>query len=525
MKKLFITVLLFAAFTANAQDPAYPPAPAAPLNVVKAEYFIDADPGFGLGTDIPFTAATNIPALAATINTAALSAGAHKLYVRTLNAEGKWSVTTVRQFVIDFDPAYPTNTAPLNVVKAEYFIDTDPGFGLGTDIPVTAALDIPALAGSINTASLLAGAHRLYVRTLNAEGEWSITTTRQFTVDFDPAYPATPASPQNITSAEYFIDTDPGFGNGTNIPLTAAVDIAALVANVNTNLLPAGAHRLYIRTSNNEGKWSVTTISQFIVNDDPAYPAAPAAPGNITSAEYFFDTDPGFGNGTSITLTPGVDISNLTFAANTAALSAGTHNLYIRSLDDWSITNVTPFNVDAVLPLRFISFTAAKADDKVLLSWKTADEQNTSHFDIERSSDGIIFEKIATTAAANSNGQHNYQQKDHQPHKGINYYRIKQVDKDGRFTYSAVIRISFNNNQKLLTVYPNPATQFVFIDCAALQGKVQVNIFDMQGRLVLSEQKTNTTLIKINIEKLAAGKYTVITSTGQQFETDIFIKQ
>lgn len=280
-----------------------------------------------------------------------------------------------------------------------------------------------------------------------------------------------------------------------------------------------------MRTKNNEGRWSLISFKQFIVNDDPAYPSSPAAPGNITFAEYFFDTDPGFGNGNSITLTPGVDISNLTFAANTAALTAGTHNLYIRSLDDWSITSVRPFNVDGALPLRFISFTAAKADDKVLLSWKTADEQNTSHFEIERSADGTLFEKIATTAAANSSGLHDYQQTDVHPNKGINYYRIKQVDKDGRFTYSAVIRISFNNGVNMLTVYPNPATQFIVLDFATLQQKVQVKIFDMQGRLVLSEQKTGTQLIKINIEKLAAGKYTAIVSNGAQFETGVFIKQ
>lgn len=424
------------------------------------------------------------------------------------------------------DPAYPpVPAAPLNIVKAEYFIDADPGFGFGTNIPLTAATDISGLAATINTGALPAGAHRLYLRTLNAEGAWALISSRQFVVDFDPAYPAAPAAAQNITSAEYFIDTDPGFGNGTNIPVVAAVDIAAFVANVNTSLLSAGAHRLYIRTRSNEGGWSVTSSRQFIVNDDPAYPAAPAAPGNITFAEYFFDTDPGFGNGTSIALTPGVDISNLTFAANTSALTAGTHNLYIRSLDDWSITSVRPFDVGTALPLKFVHFTAAKVDEKVVLSWKTADELNTSHFEIERSTDGVLFEKIASMPAANSNGLHNYQQADHQPQKGINYYRIKQVDKDGRFTYSAVIRISFNNNESLLSVYPNPASQFVLLDFAALQQKVQVKIFDMQGRLILSEQKTDTQLLKINIEKLAAGKYTAIVSNGKQLETGIFIKK
>ncbi|HRG94083.1 MAG TPA: hypothetical protein PLZ10_14095, partial [Chitinophagaceae bacterium] len=289
MKKLFIILFLAFAVHANAQDPAYPPAPAAPLNLVKAEYFIDTDPGFGLATDIPLTAAQDIPSLAASINTLSLTAGVHRLYVRTLNAEGEWSLSTVMPFVVDFDPAYPTApAAPLNVVKAEYFIDTDPGFGLGTDIPLTAAVNIASLAASINTGSLIIGSHRLYVRTLNAEGEWSLTAVSQFVVDFDPAYPTAPPAPQFVTKMEYFIDTDPGFGAGTDIPVTAATDISGFVAGINTNLLTAGSHQLYIRTKNNEGRWSITGARSFIVDENPAYPASPASPGNISFLEYFF---------------------------------------------------------------------------------------------------------------------------------------------------------------------------------------------------------------------------------------------
>lgn len=161
MKKLLSTIFLFAALYANAQDPAYPPAPAAPLNIVKAEYFIDADPGFGFGTNIPLTAATDIAGLAATINTGLLTAGAHRLYLRTLNAEGAWALISSRQFVVDFDPLYPTAPAAVqNITQAEYFIDADPGFGNGTNIPLTAATDIAGLSAGINTNLLTAGAHK-----------------------------------------------------------------------------------------------------------------------------------------------------------------------------------------------------------------------------------------------------------------------------------------------------------------------------------------------------------------------------
>ncbi|MFN8250673.1 MAG: T9SS type A sorting domain-containing protein [Ferruginibacter sp.] len=525
MKNVFIILLVLVAANAHAQDPAYPPAPAAPLNLIKAEYFIDSDPGFGNGTNIPVTAAVDIPALAASINTAALTAGARRLYVRSLNAEGSWSITSVRQFVVDFDPAYPAAPAtPLNIIKAEYFIDTDPGMGNGTNIPLTAAADISSLAASINTGSLIAGAHKLYLRSLNAAGGWSITSVRQFAVDFDPAYPAAPGAPQNITSAEYFIDTDPGFSNGINIPLTAAVDIAALVGNANTNLLPAGAHRLYIRSRSNEGKWSLTSSSQFIINDDPAYPAAPAAPGNITFAEYFVDTDPGFGNGTAITLAPGVDLSNLNFNANTGALTAGSHVLYVRSLDDWSITSAREFTVAITLPLHFISFTATQKLDAVLLNWTTGSEINTSHFEVEHSADGRLFETIGSTAAASTTGNHDYALYDNSPLRGVSYYRIKQVDKDGRFMYSAVIRVNNSSDIQLL-IYPNPASQYLLVEFAGKQQQVQVNVYDVQGRLVLQQTGSGQSPVKINIEKLPPGKYLLLLKNGESVTTGKFIKQ
>lgn len=525
MKKLFIIVLAFAACTASAQDPSYPPAPAAPLNVVKAEYFIDADPGFGNGTDIPLTAATNIPALAATINTAALSAGAHKLYVRTLNTEGRWSVTAIRQFIVDFDPAYPTNTVPLNVVKAEYFIDTDPGFGNGTDIPVTAALDIPALTGSINTASLLAGAHRLYVRTLNAEGEWSVTSVKQFTVDFDPVYPTVPAAPLTVVKAEYFIDTDPGFGNGNIIPLIAATDLPSLVASINTNLLPAGVHRLYTRSLNAEGEWSNTSFKQFIVNEDPAYPAAPLAPGTITFAEYFFDTDPGFGNGTPITLSPGVDINSLNVPVNTGSLTAGLHQLYIRSFDDWSLTSVKELLVSSTLPIRFISFTGYTENSTTILKWKTDNEVNTLSFDVERSTDGIQFTKIGEVFSANTSGQHEYMYEDSHPVNGVNYYRLKQKDNDGRFTYSAVLRLIYGNNLQKLFVYPNPATTTISINTGTSFGKKVISIYNVQGVKVYEQEFVQVQTVQLNVQALPAGAYKLMVNDGNKNEVVTFIKQ
>ncbi len=354
IKYLSALLLLLCSQLLFAQDPAYPAAASAPLNIIKGEFFVDADPGFGNGTAISFTSGVDISGIPAIIPTAALSAGVHRLYLRTLNAEGEWSITMVRDFIMDFDPTYEVASPPGNLIKAEQFVDSDPGFGNGVDIPLTPGVDIVNIPVTVSTASLLAGTHRVIIRTLNAEGEWSISSTRSFVIDFNPAYPVIPA-PQNIVQAEYFVDTDPGFSNGNNIPLTPGVDLANQNGAINITGLPQGGHRVYLRTLNAEGELAITSSRAFVINEDPFYPVAPAVPGNIIKAEYFFDTDPGFGNGISIAITPAVNIVDLTFAVNTASLGGGTHHLFIRSMDDWSITSIREFEVIAPTPKVVLS--------------------------------------------------------------------------------------------------------------------------------------------------------------------------
>lgn len=352
MKKYLYLLLLSAiSLCAYAQDPAYPPAPPTPLNMVAAEYFIDTDPGFGLGTAISLTPAGNISNANITINVNGLSVGIHRLFIRTRNTEGRWSLVAVKDFLYNQDPVYAAPpAAPQQVTAVEYFIDTDPGAGNGTAIGITPAVDLNNIPAMINTNGLPAGIHRLYIRTRNNEGRWSITNVKDFSVDFNPPYAAAPPAIQNITAAEYFIDTDPGIGQGINIPITPGTNLNNIAATINTNGLSAGTHRLYLRTRSHEGYWSITHVKEFIVNFDPSYPITPAAPQTIIAAEYFIDTDPGPGSGNALPVTPDIDLSNISATINTGVLSVGTHRLHLRTQSTegyWSITNVKEFIVSA----------------------------------------------------------------------------------------------------------------------------------------------------------------------------------
>ncbi|MFT3682914.1 MAG: CARDB domain-containing protein [Ferruginibacter sp.] len=307
-------------------------------NIIKAEYFIDTDPGFGAAVNIPVTASTDVADRSVAVPLNSVGDGFHNLYLRSLDANGKWSITNKLPFF-----KINTNNAVLpNIVKAEYFIDTDPGFGAAANIPVTASPDIADRSYTIPLNTVGDGFHNLYVRSRDANGKWSVTNKLPF-FKINTAIAGKPA----IARAEYFIDIDPGFGAASNIPVDAAADITDRSVVINLNDLADGFHNLYLRSLDETGKWSVTNkLPFFKINTGNA-----VLP-NIVKAEYFIDTDPGFGLAKSIPLSASSNISNLTFSADLTGIAAGFHRFYLRSLDangKWSITNTDTFSISATV--------------------------------------------------------------------------------------------------------------------------------------------------------------------------------
>jgi hypothetical protein len=113
---------------------------------------------------------------------------------------------------------------------------------------------------------------------------------------------------------EYFIDVDPGFGNANDVAVTAAATISGFVFSPDISLLPVGLHQLFVRTRNNNGKWSVSIPQLFYREGTPATP-----PGNLVKMEYFYDTDPGFGSATDVPVTAATTINGLVFTPSMTA--------------------------------------------------------------------------------------------------------------------------------------------------------------------------------------------------------------
>ena len=295
-------------------------------DVTKVEYFIDTDPGFGMGTNIPVAPSNNISNLQFTIGLGSVASGFHTLYIRAGDASNRWSFCQVKMFY----KSMVTSSSLPNITKAEYFFDTDPGFGMGSDIPVVPAANISNFQYAIGLGSVAAGFHTLYIRTKDANNRWSLSQVKMF---YKSAVSS--STVPNITKAEYFFDTDPGFGMGSSIPVTSSPNINNLQVAIGLGTVAGGFHTLYVRAKDDHDRWSLCQVKPFyksVINVGPLP--------QITKVEYFFDGDPGFGMGINVPVTPSTNINNLSFTIDLSSLPLGVHTVWIRAKDannKWSL--------------------------------------------------------------------------------------------------------------------------------------------------------------------------------------------
>lgn len=162
------------------------------------------------------------------------------------------------------------------------------------------------------------------------------------------------------------------------------------------------------------------------------------------------------------------------------------------------------FSISVPLPVDLISFEATPVkNEKVKLNWVTASEENSSHFEVERSPDGENFAKIGiVNSAGNTINIQNYELLDERPFVGSNYYRLRQVDVDGSFSYSETKLVSILPTGQKITVYPNPAKNVIFIDGFETTG--QLVIYDELGKVV---KELNTIESEIDIRSIPSGVY------------------
>lgn len=267
--------------------------------VFSGEYFWDADPGIGNGTALAAIDGSfdeMVEGLMANV-AAPVAAGPHTFNIRIKDSDGQWSppFTTV-VVVTDGSQAAPRT---MNLLEAEYFWDTDPGEGNGASFPAAdGSLDetVEALLAGMIPVPAGPGPHTFNARVRDIDGQWSTP----FTTVVTTRVPEDGNSLREVglVAAEYFWGADPGQGNGTPF---AAAD-GALDESVETLLQsgiavpgPAGPHTFNVRVQDTDGQWS--SVFTTLVHSFEA--AIPPLRG-VIAAEYFWNADPGQGNGTPL---------------------------------------------------------------------------------------------------------------------------------------------------------------------------------------------------------------------------------
>lgn len=167
------------------------------------------------------------------------------------------------------------------------------------------------------------------------------------------------------------------------------------------------------------------------------------------------------------------------------------------------------------LPMELISFTAKAVGSEVLLEWSTATEQNNDHFTIERSQDGESFEEVVRVeGAGNSASTRSYEAIDRHPHVGESYYRLKQTDTDGAYTYSDMVPVNVEAPADLV-VYPNPIGNGQVLNLPPDAGGYELR--DATGRLV------NVVYGATEISGLSSGQYTVRSIEHPELHTQLLV--
>lgn len=388
-----------------------------------------------------------------------------------------------------------------NVVQVEYFVDTDAGYGKNNLLNVTPVQD-GSFPFTVNLSSFLPGYHKLYIRTKDSDGKWSLTARRNIEV-------LSSQSKTTIVRGEYFFDTDPGFDNG--IPVTVITPDSSILQNFSAIAtgLHEGYHKLYGRFLDNQGKWSLTFRRNMEV-----YKSINTL---VTKAEYFFTDDLGVGDCASVTF--GSPSADGTFSSNIPCntIPAGADTLFIRVQDDienkWSITQWKN-GITAALPLTLLNFIVTKQNAVAQINWQTVNEVNTAYFNVQRSTDGTNFTTIGKVLSDISGGlQHDYMYSDGIANirAGKVYYRLQMVDNDGKIAFSKIVYINITAEGLRFTIYPNPAHIYFVIknDNFVDVSNANIVVRDLMGRKLITQKFNNNSEQRINIASLSKGIYMV----------------
>jgi hypothetical protein len=174
------------------------------------------------------------------------------------------------------------------------------------------------------------------------------------------------------------------------------------------------------------------------------------------------------------------------------------------------VDNIYFFN-SSVVPVTLTNFTATKNKNITNINWNTLTEIGNKGFEVERSVDGRNFTSLEFVPSQ-GNTKNNYSTIDKSPKVGVNYYRLKQIDVDGRFTYSSIVSVKFDKEDiASFTFYPNPAKEMLRINVGLIENETAtIKLMNSLGQTVASKtinKSASTSVISFDISTIAKGNY------------------
>jgi cytochrome b involved in lipid metabolism len=491
-------------------DNFYQNTPAAATAINQYSFYVDTvkatkEQAFTFGTTNNNTTAP--PAILLT----GVTSGVHQLYAKVITIDGKPSIMNLGNFYMEGDNRYQnTPAAATNISQYSFYVDTvkaskEQAFTFGNTSNNTTAPPPILLTG------VTSGVHQLYAKVLATDGKPSIMNLGNFYMEGDNLYQNIPAAAPQITRYEFYIDSvrttnkQPlSFGSfATNATSNTPIDLT---------LVQPGTHQLYARVFDVNNIPSIVNLGNFTMEQIYRYQNIASAAPPIANMEYFVDTDPGYSLATPIVVS-GTNVNEVLGSLSVTipnTLPTGIHYFHIRSKQNpWSIDNVIPFTVNVALPVTWLYVRAQLLNAHSQISWATAQETNTSKFEIEHSIDGITFVKVGQQlAAGNSNAVLQYNFTHTKPVTGFNYYRIKQIDTDGSFKYSVIVKVINNENIKQTIIAPNPVVDVLNIVEPAQIFINSIEVYDAKGLLVIRKTiNAETQVYSLPVSDLAKSNY------------------
>ena len=166
------------------------------------------------------------------------------------------------------------------------------------------------------------------------------------------------------------------------------------------------------------------------------------------------------------------------------------------------------------LPVKMLDYTATviPGPPEVKIDWTTTFEENVKYFILQRSPDGVQFSNIDTVAPTNPSGTgHSYTCIDHSPFPNVDFYRLTEVDLDGKIGYNSILKVDLGSGPAGLQISPNPSTGTVYLELVHPDlGTLQISLLDVQGRTLKNwayEKQSPSWNQSLDLSGVAAGTY------------------